>query len=81
MTAQDLAEQHVARFCADLPAIRFTRREFFRHGVTTVDLTDADLIAVVNLAYTLLHASGAGLEDWGAWAKAMERARQTLECK
>ena len=54
------------------------RRVLWRHGISTVDLQDGQLYQAVNMAYALVEASGAALDDWGAWAGAMQTARKAL---
>ena len=54
------------------------RRVLWRHGITTVDLQDGQLYQVVNVAWALVEASGAAINDWGAWDDAMQTARKAL---
>ena len=59
-------------------AIDTTRRVLYSHGITTVDLTDGQLLKVINFAHTLMAVGGRRPDDWDAWKNGIQWGRFML---
>lgn len=54
------------------------RRVLWRHGITTVDLTDDQTYAVIQTAAALMRAGDHPFGDWAHWDRMIRLARLTL---